>query len=349
MLVNIKEGFHSFGRSIYNNSDKILTGINIAGAIGAVGFSIYTTAKKLPSLKEEYQASLQELDDIYGENVDKAQKALDSVGEETIKNLFDPSSDGEEGVEEDRNYIRNLQTVVQNGTTLYAHENLKVKAKYVGKLILAYLPAALCLIGSVTAAIFNYRIGAAKLLAAGATITGLTAELASTREQVKTAIGEEEFKKEEIKALKASSEDEEALKKRLYSRLYSDHLKGAMKTEDAIRIAEQQLLNTERLCNRKLNRARDGKLYFGDVLRALDFDTDECGQNTGWVVNRAEGDADDYDGYVDFGCWLENPDTGIKTLNPMNITEDGEILLDFNVEGKITDVYSFRRSGLFAR
>lgn len=344
LSMTIKNNYYDLKQKTYNNSDKILTVVNVVGAVGAVGMSIYITAKKMPKIKERYNQALKDLDNSILTNVEESQKTLDDLGQNTIDRIFHEDSQNDPDNQEEREFVENLNVVIQNGTEIYAHERLKLNLKYAGLYTLAYLPVILLLGGSVVASIMNYKINVGKLMAAGLAISGLTAELAETREELRNKLGEKKFKQADIKALQENKEieDEDELKKRLYCRLYSDHLLSGLDLESSLRTAEAQLLNTERLANRKFMRSRDGKLYFGDVLRALDFDTDECAQNCGWAIRHGD-DIKDYDGYIDFGCWTIDPETGHKKLNPNNISEEGEILLDFNVEGKISDLYTFRK------
>ena len=124
------------------------------------------------------------------------------------------------------------------------------------------------------------------------------------------------------------------LRKQLYTRVYDSHLLCGMSIEDCFAHAQSDLWNIQKLKNDLF--LRRGRMYFGDILKALGYETTECGQNTGWV---ARDYPNEYDGVIDFGCWTtgKNPLTGedMQVLNPANINEDGTVVLNFNVEGPV--------------
>jgi hypothetical protein len=177
-------------------------------------------------------------------------------------------------------------------------------------------------------------------------IAGLTAELASTRSDLQNAIGEKAMAERDhdnsVKMGEEEKTDEDdteiceiaKTREQLYTRVYDSHLISGMDIDACLREARSDLYIIEKLKNDLFQRR--GRMYFGDILKALGYETTECGQNTGWIMRDYPNE---YDGYVDFGCWTigKNPNTGedMKILNPANIQEDGSIILNFNVEGPI--------------
>lgn len=336
------------GYVLKDHSPQILTGTSIACSVAAVGFAIHSAYKKLPKIQEEYDTALWQIQKDISDPRDDALRQLEELGDEVINDIFAEHNDGNPQAEQQREYVTNLNTVYENGSQLEAAYVTKAKLQRVGKIALAFLPSALCLAASITCSVIGLRINTRRLIAAGATITALTAELAATRKELKNAIGEEAVNKLDRDNLVHSTgtltldgknvEVVEDLKKRLYQRVYDGHLMHGLELDECLKIAQVDLRDYERAANHKL--MRDGRFYYGDALRSLGFETDRCGQNCGWAVREA-GD-DRFDGYIDFGCWITDPETGIKTLNPANIMEDGSILLDFNVEGDVVDVATFR-------
>lgn len=337
------------GYVLKDHSPQILTGTSIVCSVAAVGFAIHSAYKKLPKIQEEYDAALCQIQKDISDPRDDALRQLNEIGDEVIKDIFAEHNNGNPQAEQQRSYIMNLNTICENGAQLEAAYVTKAKLQRIGKIALAFLPSALCLAASITCSVLGLRINTRRLIAAGATITALTTELAATRKELKSAIGESamnQMDRDNIKEAMVTDSDKdgndstdiENLKKRLYQRIYDGHLMHGLDRDECLKIAQVDLRDYERAANHKL--VRDGRCYYGDVLRALGFETDRCGQNCGWAVREA-GD-DRFDGYIDFGCWITDPETGIKTLNPANIMEDGSILLDFNVEGDVVDVVTFR-------
>lgn len=336
------------GYVLKDHSPQILTGTSIACSAAAVGFAVHSAYKKLPKIQEEYDAALAEIQKSISDPRDDALRQLEELGDEVINDIFAEHNDGNPQAEQQREYVTNLNAVCENGAQLEAAYVTKAKLQRIGKIALAFLPSALCLAASITCSVLGLRISTRRLITAGATITALTSELAATRKELKSAIGEEAMNQMDRDNLVHSTgtltldgknvEVVEDLKKRLYQRVYDGHLMQGLERDECLKIAQVDLREYERCANHKL--VRDGRFYYGDALRALGFETDRCGQNCGWAVREA-GD-DRFDGYIDFGCWITDPKTGIKTLNPANIMEDGSILLDFNVEGDVVDVATFR-------
>lgn len=337
------------GYVLKDHSPQILTGTSIACSVAAVGFAVHSAYKKLPKIQEEYDTALWQIQKDISDPRDDALRQLEELGDEVINDIFAEHNDGNPQAEQQREYVTNLNTVCENGAQLEAAYVTKAKLQRIGNIALAFLPSALCLAASITCSVLGLRINTRRLIAAGATITALTTELAVTRKELKSAIGEaamNQMDRDNIEATKTVFTDEngndssvvENLKKRLYQRVYDGHLMHGLELDECLKIAQVDLRDYERAANHKL--VRDGRFYYGDALRSLGFETDRCGQNCGWAVREA-GD-DRFDGYIDFGCWITNPETGIKTLNPANIMEDGSILLDFNVEGDVVDVATFR-------
>ena len=333
------------GYAARDHAPQILTYTAIASSTFAVGSAIYTTIKKLPKIQEDFNLAVDRIQAEISDPVDSALVQLEEIGEDMIMMIFDPSSDGAPDIDSKRQRITDLETVYNSGRQLEAAAVTKEKLIRVGKITLAYLPTILCLAGSIVCSFAGMKISTKRLFAAGATITALTTELATTRKDLKTAIGEPAMVERDRAALAAVNESSEedplsadSRRKMLYTKVYDKHLLVGSDIAECVRMAEIQLKNYETQQNHKLERSHIlfddniGRAYYGDLLRALAFQTDECGQNTGWISRDYPSE---YDGYIDFGCWLIDPTTGAKHLNPENIDADGRILLNFNVEGYI--------------
>lgn len=337
------------GHALSDHSPQIFTGAAIVGSTAAVGFAIFAAVKKLPQIQEEYEAALADIQNTITDPFLDARAELEEIGDEAIDRMYAPEFDTDPETQQHRAHVEALETVCKDGPLLEANYVARAKMQRVGKVLLAFLPAALCLTGSIFSSLAVLKITSQRALSAAAYAAGLSAELAATRKEHKESIGEVEMAKKDIAALTEKTVDEDGneveatdeLKKRLYCRLYTDHLTQSMTDEQCLRFGEIQLKNYERTWNHKLLNNKEGRVYFGDVLRSMGYQSNECGQNCGWMLRGYP--CDDFDGYIDFGCWTEpDPVTGEKTLNPANIGENGEILLDFNVEGKIVNLIPFR-------
>lgn len=343
------------GYALKDNAGPILTGASIIGGTAAVGLGIYAAIKKLPAIHEEFNDTVDEIQRNITDPYIEAQTVLDEIGEEEIARLFDKSLDNEPNIEVKREYITKRKIVCEDGQQLEAAYLTKARLKRVGRIIVVFLPTAVCLGGSIVCQITGLKISTKKIVSLGAAVTALTAELASTRKELRSVIGDEAMSnldRSEVQEVVATTtvmnedgttETTETLadvKRRLYCRQYDSHLVSGSDLASCLKMGAAQLLNYETLCNRKLNNPQIGRVYYGDVLRALDFESDACGQNCGWLL-RSDDDTE-FEGHVDFGCWIVDPETGHKSLNPNAVDEHGLILLNFNVEGEISNLKSFR-------
>lgn len=333
--------------AVTDHSSQILTGATIVGSIGAFGLGIYTAVKKLPEIRAKFEEDVNKIEDSISLHILDARAELDMYSTETItKIITDPGTDEE--TERNREHMIALQDIVATGPQLEAAAYTKAKALYGWRVFVAFLPSLILLGGSVGASITMLTQTLKAAATSGAVIAGLTAELASTRNDLKSVIGEEAMAVRDhdntIKEIEDScTEPDESgmskrkvadLRKQLYTRVYDSHLLCGMSTEDCLSHAQSDLWNIQKLKNDLF--LRRGRMYFGDILKALGYETTECGQNTGWVVRDYPNE---YDGVIDFGCWTtgKNPRTGedMQVLNPANINEDGTIVLNFNVEGPV--------------
>lgn len=340
------------GYVIKDNAPQILAYTAAASSVLAVGLAVRASVKKLPKIKSEFDDAIDKIQLEISDPTDSAIQTLEEIGEETIALIFSAEYDNNSDALEKRKQITNLKIIWEDGRQLEAAEVTKAKLKRVGKIVLAFTPATLCLAGSIICNLAGLHISLRRLANAGAIITGLTAELATARKERKELLGPAEANAQDFKALTPAKTEEgeddiDALRQMLYVKVYDNHLLAGSDVEDCVRMAESQLRNFEALQNRKLERSHlhyddhIGRVYYGDVLRALGFNTDECGQNTGWISRDYPSE---YDGYIDFGCWVVDPVHGTKTINPECVDEDGRILLNFNVEGYIPDLLKEAKS-----
>lgn len=330
---------------------QILTGVSITTSVAACSMAVYASVKKLPAIQAEFDAAINSIEQDITVPYVAAREELDAYPDDALEALLtDANETGDTDIATAQIRVNNLITLCQNGPQLEAASVTKARLVRAGKIAWAFLPSFLLLSASIVSNVFMLKTTLRAAAIAGATITALTSELAATRKQLSETGGAKalaEFDHAQTIAEVEGSSDEkdeeigdhkhEVLNKNLYTRIYDDHLVRGADPEACLKMAMSDLSHLERLWTDKLHRI--GRVYYGDVLRALGYDTDHCGQNTGWITRDYPND---YDGYVDFGCWtmVNHPETGlpVRIFNPDAISEDGTILLNFNVEGDITDL-----------
>ena len=329
--------------AVADHSSQLLTGATILGSVGAFTFAIVACVKKLPQIQADFDAAIEEIQNNISTPYQDAKEELSGYTDEEIAAVLSDTGEDEETIR-NRSHIEALITVNNTGLQCEAAAVTKAKLVRVGRIALAFLPAILCLGGSIFASITMLTKTLKAAAIAGATIAGLTTELAATRKDLKEAIGEEAMsirdRDNTIKEIEGSSTEAdefgiayrqvEQLRKQLYTRVYDAHLIQGMSIEDCLKDAQSDLLTLETIKNHQFHDR--GRMYYGDILMALYKETNECGQNTGWITRDYPNE---YDGYIDFGCWIVDPTTGVKSLNPANINPDGTITLNFNVEGPV--------------
>lgn len=331
---------------------QILTGVSITTSVAACGMAIYASVKKLPAIQAEFDAAINSIEQEITVPYIAAREELDAYPADALESLLtDTNETGDPDVTNAQERINNLMTLCQNGPQLEAASVTKARIVRAGKIAWAFLPSFLLLSASVASNVAMLKSTLRAAAIAGATITALTSELSATRKQLGEAggakalaefdhaqtIAEVEGSRSDEKDGEIGDRNHEVLNKNLYTRIYDDHLVRGADPEACLKMAMSDLSHLERLWTDKLHRI--GRVYYGDVLRALGYDTDHCGQNTGWISREYPND---YDGYIDFGCWtmIDHPETGlpVRVFNPDAVAEDGTILLNFNVEGDITDL-----------
>jgi len=315
---------------IADNQLKIMTAGAIIGSVGAFGLGIYAAIKKLPAIQAEYEAAIDSIEKNISAPQDEAKQALADFGDEDVAIILGPESDEIPGIEQQREYIESLYTVCETCPQLEAAYVTKARIQRAGKIIWAFTPAVLSLLASIMCSLGALRVSTRKILSASAAITALTAEAAQAGKDTPILTDGEKPEKDLVKV----SVDEEEVKRRAFVRIYDSHLLRGMDVEECLKMGAGQLHCFETHMNTKLQASKDGRMYFGDVLRPLGFPTDDVGQNTGWICRDHPSE---YDGYISFGCWKieKDPVTNqdIKVLDPECITPEGAIILNFNVEG----------------
>lgn len=326
---------------------QILTGVSITTSVAACGMAIYASVKKLPAIQAEFDAAINSIEQDITVPYVAAREELDAYPDDALESLLtDANETGDPDIANAQERVNNLITLCQNGPQLEAASVTKARLVRAGKIAWAFLPSFLLLSASVVSNVFMLKSTLRAAAIAGATITALTSELSATRKQLSETGGAKtlaEFDHAQTIAESDEKDEEtgdhknEVLNKNLYTRIYDDHLVRGADPEACLKMATSDLSHLEQLWTDKLHRV--GRVYYGDVLRALGYDTDHCGQNTGWITRDYPND---YDGYIDLGCWtmVIHPETGlpVRVLNPDAVAEDGTILLNFNVEGEITDL-----------
>lgn len=321
--------------AITDHSSQILTGASIVGSVGAFGFAVFACVKKLPDIQAKFEEDVRKIEETVTNRVKSSKQELDLYTQDEILAVISDPGEDEETIR-NREHMLALQDVVLTGPQLEAAAYTKARLVRAGRVFVVFLPALLCLGGSIAASLtlLSQMLKAAAI--AGATIAGLTAELAATRSDHQALIGDKAMAERDHDNAVSKTGDEDAppnelLRKQLYTRIYTDHLIMGMDTDACLKDARSDLANIERLKNELFQRRK--RMYFGDILKALYYETCECGQNTGWIVRDYPSD---YDGRIDFGCWL-NPgaESDMLILNPACINEDGSIVLNFNVEGPV--------------
>lgn len=174
-------------------------------------------------------------------------------------------------------------------------------------------------------------------------IAGLTAALSAVekafdkyRERVRAELGEEkdrEFRYGKV-TRELSYEDEQGKKRTkkvkgfdpegvsMYAKLFNEHNKNWVNSPEY----NVAFLRAQQAHANYLLQAR-GHVFLNDVYDALGFERTKAGAVVGWI----KGEGDDY---VDFGVWAdENRDA----FHAYMTGDEGELLLDFNVQGKMWD------------
>ena len=304
------ELFHKIGFFLKDHAPEILVGTGVIASAGAVVTAIAATPKAIEAKKQMSN----ELDIIHTANEEGK------------------TATGEEYTEED-----------------YKKDLIGGYAQGIGRCVRPYITTILLIIASIACTLGGFGILKKRHATTLAILSSTLSQFDAYRSRVKAKLGadkERDIYKGYSEAIEETVKSEDGTEStvivsaKLDPTIDCDPLLGpyALRIDSAnpsFRInkgdpfyLEHWLSIMESTINGQLQ--MKGSLYLADVLRELDIDkgtyptlNTDIAHQVGWIKNYK-------DGYVDFGCWRNDPTTGERKLEVVTDISGRYLYLDFN-------------------
>lgn len=301
-MNKLSRGFHTLGFQLKKHSPEIMM---VAGAVGVVASAVMACKATLK----------------VNEVLEETKESVETIHEATEKGH---TQTGEEYTAEDSK---------KDLTIVYTQTGLKFVKLYGPAIALGAL--------SLTGMLASNHILRKRNIALAAAYTAVDKGFKDYRGRVVNRFGEEldrelryNLKAKEIEETVVNEKgEEETVKKNVtvidsdyyseYSRFYTDGCKGYCPDDPHLSLL--YLRKTQDFLNERL-RAK-GHVFLNEAYEMLGLPKSPIGQLVGWVYSEGK--------YIDFGIYDLYKENSVDFVNGYEPT----ILLDFNVDGNITNVF----------
>lgn len=227
----------------------------------------------------------------------------------------------------------------------YDQDIRTLKLRLAREIVWLYTPTVVC--GAVTIGCFtsSHIILHRRYVGVVAAYAGLDRAFSEYRQRVTSLVGEDKERElylnlQDREIISEDGSEVTVVKETpgnfsQYAKLFASYTTKEWEKEADYRyifLRCQEKYATERL------RAR-GHLFLNEVYESLGFEHTSQGSVVGWVYDNPTGVGDNY---VDFGIFT---DRSRERIHDFMTTKDGEIWLDFNVDGVVWDLIDKKKQG----